>query len=477
MQNTQEITKQPLTRRALKAHSWMGLFISAFMYIICLSGTIAVFHNEFERWEQPQIQESHEIDTVAAERALSTFIQQYQEETEHFHLVFPTSGIPRLVVENDHIAHFVNADGSLGEIERSHWTKMLVDMHLYLHLPNSIGVFIVSAFGGLLCAIILSGFLSHPRIIKDAFRLRRGGTGLQENIDMHNRLSVWASPFHLMIGVTGAYFGLASLLIIILSQAFYGGNNQAVVDEVFAPEPKLEQPLQTPNITKALQYVLDNDPDSDVLFLTVHEPNTPTQFIEIYVQKPQRLIYSENYRFKANGEFLEVGNYEHGPMGTQIVFSFYRLHFGDFYGLPSKVLYFILGLMLTVVSATGINIWLNKRKTKDIVNYTWPAIVWGTPVALVMSAWLNLFVHTRLDAVVWGVLVIISGYAYFQKNEVKFLFQIKTLLGMVILGFVATYIGMFNTAVLSVASLQINIPLIIFALYLIIKQYLMRHHQ
>ena len=477
MQNTQEKTKQPFTRRALKAHTWMGLFISAFMYIICLSGTIAVFHNEFERWEQPQIEETQEINTATAEQAFTTFIQRYKEATGHYHLVFPTSGIPRLVVENDHVAHFVNTDGSLGEIEQPHWTKMLVDLHLYLHLPNSIGVFIVSAFGGLLCAITLSGFLSHPRIIKDAFRLRAGGTGLQENIDIHNRLSIWASPFHLMIGITGAYFGLAGLLIVIFSQAFYGGDNQAVVDEVFAAEPKLEQPLQTANIKKALQYVLDNDPHSNVLFLTVHEPNTPTQFIEIYVQKPQRLIYSENYRFSANGEFLEVGNYEHGSAGKQIVFSFYRLHFGDFYGLTSKVLYFVLGIMLTIVSATGINIWLNKRKTKDIVNYTWPAIVWGTPLALVISAWLNLFVHTRLDAVVWATLVIVSGYAYFQKNEVKFIAQIKAVLSIVILGFVATYAAIFNLSALSIASLQINIPLIIFAIVLLARQYAKRCHK
>lgn len=133
--------------------------------------------------------------------------------------------------------------------------------------------------------------------------------------------------------------------------------------------------------------------------------------------------------------------------------------------------------MLTIVSATGINIWLNKRKTKDIVNYTWPAIVWGTPTALVVSAWLNLFVHSRLDAVVWAILVIVSGYAYFQKNEVKFLFQIKILLGIVILGFVATYTAVFGISALSTASLQINIPLIIFAIILLARQYLRRCRQ
>jgi hypothetical protein len=34
--------------------------------------------------------------------------------------------------------------------------------------------------------------MAHPRIFKDAFRLRIGGSVRLEQADLHNRLSVWA---------------------------------------------------------------------------------------------------------------------------------------------------------------------------------------------------------------------------------------------------------------------------------------------
>ena len=48
-----KITKQ----NALNAHTWVGVFLSVLLFLVCLSGTVAVFHLEFERWEQPHIEE------------------------------------------------------------------------------------------------------------------------------------------------------------------------------------------------------------------------------------------------------------------------------------------------------------------------------------------------------------------------------------------------------------------------------------
>lgn len=461
--------KQSLSKRALSAHSWLGLVISAVMYIICLSGTLAVFHQEFERWEQPNVDEFYSFDYDQVTNAYATFTENYPEETGHMHVVFPSSGIPRLVVENDHLAHFVNPDGSLGAIENPHWTKMLVDLHLYLHLPNNVGMILVSAFGALLCSLVLSGLIAHPRIVKDAFRFRRGGNLLQQNIDVHNRLSVWATPFHLMIGVTGAYFGLAGILVTLTSQAFYEGNNQAVIEKVFTPEPTLEQHIQTPDIAKAIKDVQVRSPDGQLIFLTVHEPRTPGQFIEIYVKQPGRLIYSENFRYDVKGDFIETGGYQDGEAGKQIVYSLYRLHFGDYAGITSKLMYFVLGLMLTVVAATGINIWLVKRKTRDALNLFWPALVWGTPLSLLICAWLDLIVETRLDLILWTVLVGCMIVSLRYDSETKLKRDIKLLLSICIIAFLISYTVMHSTAAMSIASLQINLPLLSFACYLMMS--------
>lgn len=58
-------------------------------------------------------------------------------------------------------------------------------------------------------------------------------------------------------------------------------------------------------------------------------------------------------------------------MGKQVVYSMYYLHFGHFGGFAVKLIYTILGLALTVVSVTGINIWLARRRHRDALNDLW----------------------------------------------------------------------------------------------------------
>ena len=132
--------------------------------------------------------------------------------------------MPRVTVSTDqeNQAWFVNPDGSLGGAVAHDWTHLLLNLHIYLHLPSTLGLTVVGSLGAMLFGLIVSGFLAHPRIVKDAFRLRLGGSLHLEQVDLHNRLSVWGAPFHVVIALTGAYFGLATLLFYLLGAAFHG---------------------------------------------------------------------------------------------------------------------------------------------------------------------------------------------------------------------------------------------------------------
>ena len=147
----------------------------------------------------------------------------------------------------------------------------------------------------------------------------------------------------------------------------------------------------------------------------------------------------------------------------------YRLHFGEFAGNASKLLYFVLGMMLTVVSATGINIWLNKRKTTDVINLWWPTFVWGTPLILSVSALLNLFIHVRLDLFIWLGLVVALAIAARQQNVQLWVVRLKQALAVSLLALVAAYTAKSGIAAFNIAALQLNIPLALFAIYLLLK--------
>lgn len=453
-------------KRSLQSHTWLGLVVSAVMFLICLSGTIAVLHKEFERWEQPDIPETSVYTIEQVEQAYDNFTQRYSDATHHYYFVFPGTGIPRLVMEDDNRAHFVDDNGALLAQENVAWSTMLVDLHLYLNLPHSFGMILVSACGALLCALIVSGLMAHPRIIKDAFKFRYGGDGLKENIDLHNRLSVWGTPFHLMIAITGAYFGLAGVFVSLIAQAFYDGNTQAVYDQAFTPEPVLAQKVVPPDIGAAMRDLNTRvETDANLLFFTVHEPHTPQQFLEFYVKTPERLIYSENYRYDSAGNYLGKAGYSDGDGGMQILYSVFRIHFGDFIGMPVKVLYVVLGMMLTIICATGMNIWLKKRQTQDAINLLWPAFVWGTPVALVVSALVYFAMAFSPTLIFWLGLVLLLGFALRCSDEAQITRLFKQMLAMAIVLLWIVYLVRFGSAAFSVAALQINVPLLVMAIW------------
>jgi hypothetical protein len=98
------------------------------------------------------------------------------------------------------------------------------------------------------------------------------------------------------------------------------------------------------------------------------------------------MIYSENYRFDLGGNYLGKAGFSDGEIGRQIVYSTYRAHFGHFGGFPVKIAYGILGLALTVVSVTGTNIWLARRKARAYLDDLWAGVFWGAPAALALTA-------------------------------------------------------------------------------------------
>lgn len=454
---------------ALDAHSWLGVFLGFLLFMVCLSGTVAVFHKEFERWEQPGIPEMSDIDAQTVEKAMSAFRARHPESTDHEFVVFPTSGIPRLVVENDNVAYFVDENGQLLETERSPFTKMLVDLHLYLNLPHAWGMILVSALGAIICTLVVTGIIAHKRIVRDAFTLRRKGNRQQYKIDLHNRFGLWAAPFHLIIGITGAYFGMAGLIVVLVSQLYFDGDREAAIAKVFTPDPVLEQEVATPQIGKAIAQMESLAPAHELIFLTVHEAGSPEQFIEIYTKVPEKMIYSENYRFDTQGEFLGTAGYQDGHWGKQLVYSLYRLHFGDFAGVPSKLLYFVLGIMLTVLCVSGMEIWLAKKANPPALTRLWYAVVWGSVSSLALTALVSLISALSLITVFWALMLLNVVVSIIAKRCGKIFWL--TVAGLAVLALLLVYVMVHGASAMSLAALQLNIPLFIFAVWALYRAY------
>ncbi|OAB56310.1 hypothetical protein AY599_06940 [Leptolyngbya valderiana BDU 20041] len=381
--------------RMLSAHAGLGLIAGAILYILSLSGVLVTFHDDFARWEQPGAAEMTRPDPAAAARALQTAIAEYEaangEAPARAQLILPNPDAPRMATLIGGEARFVDAAGALGETVHHPFSEFLIDLHYYLHLPSTVGLIVVGGFGAVMLGLVISGFLAHPRIFRDAFRFRRSGNRQLAQTDLHNRLSVWGAPFHVIVPLTGAMLGLS----IVAAAAFeptvhdeetHGGFFEPAFGgsvEAGAPGAPLA------DVETALSAQMQRRPDVDYWLLTVENAYREGQRVEILSIVPDRLIFGEYFLYDADGRYLGQQGLEDGTLGQQLIAGAYQLHFGSFGGLPVKLLYAALGLALCVIVSSGITLWLTKREAKGKPSprlaRAWTAVIWGSPALLALT--------------------------------------------------------------------------------------------
>lgn len=401
--------------RMLSGHTVVGLAASALLYVLCLSGTVMVFHEEFARWEQPGAPEFREVEPAAVEAAAANALARAEERPHHFFIGLPVAAMPRMIVTADEIEWFADANGQLHEPVSHPWAHFVEKLHYYLTLPGVWGLTLVGALGVLMTALVISGVLAHPKLFRDAFYLRRNGNPRLRETDTHNRLGAWAAPFHLVIAYTGAVLGLATLAAYLLVPVSEFDDIEGFFSPIFGVEPEGDRsaaPLA--DISNALNNFRAEHPDLVPWYVVFHDPATQGQTAHILAQHPRRLIYGDNYTFDIDGNLTGNLGLSDGALGQQVAASLYPLHFGSFGGLWAKLAYGVLGMLATVVAASGMNIWLLKRRQRGRelprLERAWQATVWGTPAAMAFVLLMTVAGVSGMGALIaafWGVLLVI----------------------------------------------------------------------
>jgi len=420
-------------KQSLASHSWLGIAMGAVLYLICLSGTLAVFLHELERWQQPDIEEFSELPASAISRAYQQFMAQINGPQKTVWVILPTADLPRAHVSNGDVERFTNHNGDLKNEPIEGWVGMVRELHYYLHLPKNIGMIVVAIFGVMLIALTVSGVMAHPSILKDAFKFRVSQTYRLQQTDLHNRLSVWGLPFILVITLTGAFIGLVNVLVLAAAPLFYDGDRDAVVSAVYGADPVVITDQRTFNVEKAIGELKRVAPEVTPIYIAFQQPDSEGQFLEIAATLPGRLTFSEIYRFDSEGNFFNHQGLSDGPIGRQIAYSVYRLHFGQFGGFAVKLMYAFMGLALTMACASGINIWLAKRKYKNWHNDVWVGFVWGTPLALSVSAIAAMANPLWATLTFWCVLSLTLTGALYRQDDSRSRVMIKLALGLSLL--------------------------------------------
>lgn len=416
-----------LVRAVLKGHSGLGLAFAAILYLVCLTGAIAVFTNEFQRWENPGAPRMATLSGDAVHAAYRAAIARADGTVEHVLVMMPNADRPWPMLRVDteggaQTTWIADAEGRIAGEMRQGWTKFLTRLHINLHLPQSWGIFIVGLTGVALLSSLISGLLAHPRIFRDAFHLRLGGSRRLQEADLHNRIGVWALPFHVIVSLTGALLGLSAIIVGAIGFAVFAGDS-AKVYAIFVPPHPAEDARPAPplDLRPLFAKVAERTPGR-IDYLVVEHPMEQGAAALFEVEDgSSRLASADSYAFDRTGRLYHEQKAARNNVGQQILGSLGQLHFGWFGGGAVKIAYGLLGVGLAYLAAGGVTIWLARRRDKGRPapgwERVWTATIWGQPLALTGAALLALFTPSVAVLIgVWGVvsLMAVSAAALLQ---------------------------------------------------------------
>ncbi|MDV6332762.1 PepSY-associated TM helix domain-containing protein [Asticcacaulis sp. 201] len=404
-------------RAMLAGHSALGLAFAALIWLVCFTGSVAVFTQEFARWEQPVAPLTETVTPEAANIAFQAGMKK-MPWAENVYVGLPTKALPRLTVEASTHAPderealwLADSKGNLLQQAHDRWSEFQGRLHFELHLPRPWGGYLIGLVGVALLSSIISGVLSHPRAFKDAFSLRLGGAKRLQEADLHNRIGMWGLPFYLVVSLTGAFLGLTALIVGVLALAVFKGDVKQAYALFLGPTP-IDNPAASPppDLTTLFAYVKRDAPKAHVDYVVVEHPFEKGARIVLSASSPGKISRGESYVFGSDGRSLGVLGYEKGTLGQKILSGVAPIHFGWFGGPVVKCIYAILGMGLASITSSGVAIWMARRRDKgkpaEIWERLWAAFIWSQPIAYAVTAGTALLAPPdaadKLLLYVWG---------------------------------------------------------------------------
>lgn len=352
----------------LSLHNWVGLKLSLLMFIVCLTGTFAVISHEldwlFTEDLRVSAQEKSDInwgamhlnikDMFPHRQIISISAPLYPNFASIIITEDPELGIRRV---------FVNAySGEIkGELPYyASFQRTLRDLHRYLLAPVG-GLYIVGPLAVILLISTISALFFYKKWWEGFFKLRLNSGSRAFWGSLHKVVGLWSLWFLLLIGLTGTWY-LAERIIgdsgikiqekrVSVHNASIEGNN------FFETQISAKKAI---NIAK--QSISGFKPTSISFASTQSNIIKVVGYTDAILVRPRSNSVSIN---PVTGEVLYIRETkDHSALSIWIDIAD-PLHFGDFSGLIVKLIWFFFGLLICVISASGVIIFMkriHKRK-------------------------------------------------------------------------------------------------------------------
>jgi uncharacterized iron-regulated membrane protein len=354
-----------MKRRLFFLHSWLGLLAGLGLILIGLTGSVLVFKDELDGVLFPKMVKA---DPAGRERLPFDVLLASAKKAVPGHEVMwwdkarepDRADFVYVVVHGTEIWKGITMNPYTGELlagpmEREDTiTGWALSLH-YSFLADHVGEFIAGLCGAMLFFLGITGVWMYRGFWKTLFLLRWGRSARIFFSDFHKMVGITSVAFNLVLGFTGGWWNLRHIIgHMFEEEAPEGAQPQFITKSHYADTLSIDA------LVKKAQEAIPGFTASSVSL-----PGAPELGITIYGQAGNGVLtspYGSSVMFdQQTGELKEAKDLRQGNVWAKIEDTFRPLHFGNFGGIPVKILWCIGGLTPGILAVTGFIMWWKRR--------------------------------------------------------------------------------------------------------------------
>lgn len=352
-------------------HKWSSLICTIFALLLCLTGLPLIFHEELgqnpalDKVDDPRVTAS--VDAMIAQalaRRPGEIVPYIFYDREKPIVKIPTAASVTSELDTFFYSVFDKRTGKALTIGQPNEGFMYIMLRLHADLFSGIkGTLFLGGMGFLLIVSIVSGAVLYgpfARRLKFG-EVRKHGSNRLRWLDLHNLLGVIALAWFGIVALTGVINTLAApielmwqsnQLLEMAAQANAEGaqTRRASIDAVLAEVHAVAPGMKVS--TLAFPGTPFSTPSHYAAFLTGDTPLTSR------ILKPALVD-------AASGRIVAVRDM---PWYATALFVSQPLHFGDYGGLPLKILWAVLDIVTVIILVSGLYLWIAKWRSTNVEN-------------------------------------------------------------------------------------------------------------
>lgn len=354
-------------RRWYLVHKWTSIVCTAFLLMFCITGLPLIFHDEIDALTRaPKLEDkvaARPIDldqisrsALAENPGLQMLFLSWDPDKPLIYAI--TAPSPQASEDETRIATFDSRNGARVHAPPFDEGVMAFLLELHAHLLLGIpGQLFLGLVGLVFLVAVVSGVVVYaPFMRRLAFgTVRKDRSKRVKWLDTHNMVGIVTLGWVGVVGLTGFIITMTLPITMIWQMD--------ELAEMAAPYKDAKPATHLSSVNAAVATVRAAVPDGKVSFVAWPGTQFSTKhhyMVALAGNTPltERLISPA----MIDAETGNLTDRREMPWYVQALFLSVPLHFGDYGGLPLKIIWALLDIAAIIVLVTGLYLWLGRRR-------------------------------------------------------------------------------------------------------------------